>query len=160
MDRTVLEQKVSEALKIRPTSKIEFLDELMSIDEEHPNDGMLLHLIAHTLWELKQYKKAIITALRLISGNPTDASASLILFHCYWQSGDLDKAIGEMERFRDMGGEESDYDALDAWVQAWGDKRAAHDFSDLHPFADEEDDTNVVTEGAPPTGEEEVPHGA
>jgi len=150
MDRTDLEQKVSEALKIRPTSKIEYLDELFSLDEEYPNDGMLLHLIAHTLWELKQYKKAINYALRLISATPTDASASLILFHCYWQSGDLDKAIGEMERFRDMGGQDDDYDALDAW----GEKRANHDFSELAKL-DEDESANVVTDGSPPEAEDE-----
>jgi tetratricopeptide (TPR) repeat protein len=156
MDRTDLEQKVSEALKIRPTSKIEYLDELLTINEEYPNDGMLLHLIAHTHWELKQYRQAINIAQRLISADPTDCSASLILFHCYWQAGDSDKAIAEMERLRDMGGQEDDYDALDAWVNAWGLKRADHDFSELTKFA-EDDSANVVTDTPE---EEEVPHGA
>jgi hypothetical protein len=49
-------------------------------------------------------------------------------------------------------------DALDAWVNAWGLKRADHDFSELTKFA-EDDSANVVTDGDTPE-EEEVPHGA
>lgn len=146
-----VDDRVTEALKIRETDKHEYLDELLDIDREFPDNGQVLRLIAHTKWEVEDYKGAIEIAQRLIEDSSEDESVSLILFHSLWATNRPQDAIREMERYQDLSSSD-DYAQFDKWVRAWGAKRAGHNFADLEAIGES---TKVVMEGLPEGANEE-----
>lgn len=148
-----LEQRVNDALKLRDTSKTDYLDDLLEINKDHPGNPAVLGLIAHTEWELGQLHNAVRHARELVQVSPRNESASLVLFHALWERGDIQDAIREMDRFQDLS-HSDDYDQFEKWVKGWGQKRKSFDFSDLPAYGREES-TKVVLAGPPPPADEE-----
>lgn len=124
-----LEAKVSHALKIRPNLD-QFINELEIINEEYQKDAMVIGLLAHAQWEAGHTDDAVENATWLINNQPTDESASLILFHCLWSMGLYKEAMQETKRMS----KSHDYEQFNEFMKSWQNKRKGFDFSNLDKF--------------------------
>jgi predicted Zn-dependent protease len=72
------------------------LEELLP---ERPGSTALHAALADVYWEQGKLPEAVACFRRATTLNPTSETASLGLFHCLWEMGRQEEALGEMDRF-------------------------------------------------------------
>ena len=102
----------AKALELRSDGRyVEALELLLPLQEQASESTSLFVVIGQIYWEQKSFDSAIAAFRRAVLIAPESETASLGLFHCLWDAGKQEEAIGELQRYLAVG-ESDEYQTI------------------------------------------------
>jgi tetratricopeptide (TPR) repeat protein len=105
-----------------------------AVDKAAPDNSMVLHMLAHALWEAERYDEGYEAYKRLVKLSPESESAAIGFFHCAWAMGEYNEAMAEVTRFQERERASDDFEQFLRWLDTWGKMRRNYDFKDMDRF--------------------------
>jgi tetratricopeptide (TPR) repeat protein len=135
MTNDQIEAEVSRGIKLRADKDLSgAIAVYEALDKAAPDNSMVLHMLAHALWEAERYDEGYETYKRLVKISPESESAAVGFFHCAWAVGEYNEAMSEVNRFQDREQISDDFEQFLHWVDSWGKMRRSYDYKDLNRF--------------------------
>lgn len=105
-----------------------------SVDKAAPDNSMVLHMLAHALWEAERYDEGYEAYKRLVVLSPESESAAIGFFHCAWTLGEYNEAMSEVNRYQERELTSDDFDQFFRWLNTWNHMRRSYDYKDMERF--------------------------
>jgi tetratricopeptide (TPR) repeat protein len=135
MTNDQIEAEVSRGIKLRSDKNLSgAIAVYEAVDKAAPDNSMVLHMLAHALWEAERYDEAYEAYKRLVKISPESESAAIGFFHCAWTLGEYNEAMAEVARFQDRERVSDDFDCFLRWIETWSSMRRNYDYKDLERF--------------------------
>lgn len=130
-----IEAEVSRGIKLRADKDLSgAISVYESVDKAAPDNSMVLHMLAHALWEAERYDEGYEAYKRLVVLSPESESAAIGFFHCAWTLGEYNEAMAEVNRYQERELTSDDFDQFIRWLNTWNQMRRSYDFKDLERF--------------------------
>lgn len=157
MTNDQIEAEVSRGIKLRSDKDLSgAITVYEAVDRAAPDNSMVLHMLAHALWEAERYDEGYEAYKRLVKISPESESAAIGFFHCAWTLGEYNEAMAEVNRFQDRERVSDDFEQFLRWMDSWSKMRRSYDYKDLDRFRIKQHGyTYETTPSGPPTEDDE-----
>jgi tetratricopeptide (TPR) repeat protein len=135
MTNDEIESEVSRGIALRRNKDLSgAISVYEAVDKAAPDNSMVLHMLAHALWEAERYDEGYEAYKRLVVLSPESESAAIGFFHCAWTLGEYNEAMAEVARYQERELTSDDFDQFARWLNTWNQMRRSYDYKDLERF--------------------------